>query len=188
MPSHFDDRSPSDDYRPRRVVTGHDSSGRSVILSDGPSPVVRTLPDDGVTFAEIWQTEAVPALLTAREALEPTDRSHSIPPPPGGTRIRLNEFQPGFLDSRGLQSPIHRTETVDYGIVLEGEITLILDDVETALRAGDVVVQRGTDHAWANRGSVPCRIAFILIDGTFAPELLDALPADTKDTMMRHAG
>jgi uncharacterized cupin superfamily protein len=75
-----------------------------------------------------------------------------VPPPPHGTKIRINEFQPGFLNSAGLQSPVHRTASIDYGIVLEGQITLVLDDSEVTLHAGDVVVQRGTDHAWANRG------------------------------------
>ena len=66
---------------------------------------------------------------------------------------------------------MHRTETIDYGIVLEGEITLIMDEGETVVRAGDIVIQRGTNHGWANRTDRNCRIAFILIDGTFAPDL-----------------
>ena len=80
-------------------------------------------------------------------------RHVAVPPPPRGTKIRINEFAPGHLDARGLQSPVHRTASVDYGIVLQGEITLILDDSEVTLSAGDIVVQRGTDHAWANRGA-----------------------------------
>jgi uncharacterized cupin superfamily protein len=71
----------------------------------------------------------------------------------------------------GKHPMMHRTETVDYGIVLEGEIVLILDDAEVPLKAGDVVVQRGTDHAWANRSDQPARMAFILLDGAFSPEL-----------------
>src|SRR5690606_42080753 len=66
---------------------------------------------------------------------------------------------------------MHRTETIDYGIVLEGEITLILDEGETVARAGDIVIQRGTNHGWANRSDKPCRIALILIDGRFDEQL-----------------
>jgi len=169
----------------RRVVTGHDENGRSVVLSDGPPPIRRTLPADGVAFSEIWQTDATPADILPREPHEPTDHDLVVPPPPGGTRIRINEFQPGFLDAGGLQSPVHRTESVDYGIVLEGEIVLVLDDSEVILRAGDIVVQRGTSHAWANRSQSMCRVAFVLIDGVFASELLALLPTDLHEAVMR---
>jgi uncharacterized cupin superfamily protein len=73
---------------------------------------------------------------------------------------------------------VHRTASVDYGIVLEGEITLVLDDSEVTLRTGDMVVQRGTDHAWANRGSVTARVVFVLVDGEFDPALAATLPLD----------
>lgn len=159
----------------RRVVTGHTAQGVSVVLSDGPVPVVRELPEDGVEFHEIWNTEGAPALVTAVEPNEPTQRTLAVPPPPSGTKIRVNTFAPGHLDERGLQSPVHRTASVDYGIVLEGEITLVLDDSEVVLRAGDVVVQRGTDHAWANRGSVPAKVCFVLVDGRFDPALVETI-------------
>lgn len=162
---------------PRRVVTGHTPDGVSVVLSDGPVPVSRELPEDGVFFHEIWNTEGAPAVVRAVEP-EPTERDLAVPPPPRGTKIRINEFAPGHLDERGLQSPVHRTASVDYGIVLSGEITLVLDDSEVTLRAGDVVVQRGTDHAWANRGTEPAMVAFILVDGEFDEELAATLPLD----------
>ncbi|WP_243058456.1 cupin domain-containing protein [Nocardioides sp. SR21] len=163
---------------PRRVVTGHTPDGVSVVLSDGPVPVSRELPDDGVLFHEIWNTEGAPAVVRAVEPDEPTQRTLAVPPPPRGTKIRINEFAPGHLDERGLQSPVHRTATIDYGIVLAGEITLVLDDSEVTLRAGDVVVQRGTDHAWANRGTETASVAFILVDGEFDEELTATLPLD----------
>ena len=172
---------------PRRVVTGHSPDGVSVVLSDGPVPVSREIPEDGVSFHEIWNTTGAPAPLTAAEAIDPTERELAVPPPPLGTRIRINEFAPGFLDAAGLQSPVHRTASVDYGIVLEGEITLVLDDSEVTLHAGDIVVQRGTDHAWANRGDTVARVAFILVDGEFTPELLATLPAGAVDGLM-HGG
>jgi hypothetical protein len=113
-----------------------------------------------------------------------------LTPPPGGTRIRVVDIAPesagdAVLDPKassehfarisaadaftgGRHPMMHRTETVDYGIVLEGEIWLIVDESETLMRAGDIAIQRGTNHAWANRSSANCRIAFVLIDGVFA--------------------
>lgn len=172
---------------PRRVVTGHTPDGASVVVSDGPVPVSRRLPQDGVEFHEIWNTSGSPAPITAREAVEPTERDLTVPPPSHGTKIRINEFAPGYLNEAGLQSPVHRTRSIDYGVVLEGEITLVLDDSEVTLHAGDVVVQRGTDHAWANRGTTTARVAFILVDGAFDPGLEATLPAGAIDGLM-HAG
>jgi mannose-6-phosphate isomerase-like protein (cupin superfamily) len=172
---------------PRRVVTGHTPNGVSVVVSDGPVPVSKQIPEDGVAFHEIWNTTGAPASLTAVEEVDPTERELAVPPPPHGTKIRINEFAPGFLDSAGLQSPVHRTATVDYGIVLEGEITLVLDDSEVTLQAGDVVVQRGTDHAWANRGTEVCKVAFILVDAEFSPGLLATLPAGAVERLT-HGG
>lgn len=169
----------------RRIVTGHTPDGVSVVLSDGPVPVTRDLPDDGVSFHEVWNTSGTPARITAAED-DPTQRGLAVPPPPHGTKIRVNEFRPGHLDERGLQSPVHRTASVDYGIVLEGEITLILDDSEVTLTAGDIVVQRGTDHAWANRGDITARVAFILVDGEFDPTLAATLPGGLTGLM--HGG
>ena len=165
---------------PRRVVTGHDENGVSVVLSDGIVPVHRVMPQDGVGFYEIWNTEGAPAPVSRVEPNEPTERTLRVPPPVNGMKIRINEFFPGFINELGNQSPIHRTESIDYGIVLEGEIYLVLDDSEVLLKAGDVVVQRGTDHAWANRSDKVCRVAFILVDGKFTQDLLDVLPADAQ--------
>ena len=132
-------------WTPRRVVTGHDADGTSVFLSDGPPPVTRTAAD-GAVFHELWSTDATPAPVAPDEP-EPTERDLTVPPGPNGTKIRINEIPPGAA------SPMHRTETIDYGVVLSGEIVLVLDDSETMLRAGDVVVQRGTDHRWENRSA-----------------------------------
>jgi quercetin dioxygenase-like cupin family protein len=172
---------------PRRVVTGHTPDGVSVVVSDGPVPVSRQLPEDGVAFHEIWNTAGAPAPIGAVEDVDPTERELAVPPPEHGTKIRINEFAPGFLNEAGLQSPVHRTQSVDYGIVLEGEITLVLDDSEVTLRAGDVVVQRGTDHAWANRGDTVAKVVFVLVDGAFEPELLDTLPDGAVAGLM-HGG
>ncbi len=171
---------------PRRVVTGHTPEGVSVVLSDGPVPVSRELPEDGVAFHEVWNTEGAPARVTAVEPTEPTERTLAVPPPARGTKIRINEFLPGHLDERGLQSPVHRTASIDYGIVLEGQLTLVLDDSEVTLSAGDVVVQRGTDHAWANRGDTVAKVVFVLVDGEFDPALAATLPGGLVGLM--HGG
>jgi mannose-6-phosphate isomerase-like protein (cupin superfamily) len=119
-----------------------------------------------------------------------------LAPPPGGTRVRVIDFPPegeairslGAADAAqkfremgaaeaatgGAQAAhplMHRTRTIDYGIVLEGELTLVVDRDEAIIRAGDIVIQRGTNHAWANRSGRPCRVAFILIDGAFVDDL-----------------
>ena len=151
-------------------MTGHDECGVSVFTADGPVPVVRTAPD-GALFYEIWGTDSAPAPVDAA-APDPTLDALTVPPAPNGTKIRINEFPPGVV------SPVHRTQSVDYGIVLSGEVVLVLDDAETVLRAGDVVVQRGTSHRWENRSGLTARMAFILIDGAFTAELLAALEPD----------
>jgi quercetin dioxygenase-like cupin family protein len=160
---------------PRRVVTGHDDSGVSVFAADGPVPVARIAPD-GALFYEIWGTDAMPATIGTDPidtgAPDPTLDALTVPPAPNGTKIRINEFPSGVV------SPVHRTQSVDYGIVLSGEVVLVLDDSETVLRAGDVVVQRGTSHRWENRSSGTARMAFVLIDGAFTVDLLDALGGD----------
>ena len=163
------------EWTPRRVVTGHDPDGVSTVLSDGPPPVVTRVPHSGVTFTELWSTGSTPAPVAAAEP-DPTDGPLRIPPPREGTRIRINEFQPGHLQD-GRQSRWHRTETVDYGIMLSGELVLLLEDREVVLRPGDVVVQRGTNHAWANRGDEVARIAFVLVDGGFDAALAEQLGA-----------
>ena len=155
---------------PRRVVTGHDERGVSVFASDGPVPVARTAPD-GAVFYEVWGTGPAPAQIGA-DAPDPTVGALSVPPAPNGTKIRINEFPPGVV------SPMHRTQSVDYGIVLSGEVVLVLDDTETVLRAGDVVVQRGTNHRWENRSAGPAQVAFVLVDGAFTAELLASLGSE----------
>lgn len=163
----------------RRVVTGHTAEGKSVVLTDGAPPNVRDR-GTGVDFIEIWNTQATPAIILAEEP-EPTEGPLVTPPPPHGTKIRFNDFFPGHIDklpprADGRHKMMHRTKSIDYGIVLEGEIWMILDDSEVLLKAGDVVVQRGTDHAWENRSDTVCRMAFILVAGEFAAELRSSLP------------
>ncbi|HEY8521566.1 MAG TPA: cupin domain-containing protein [Gammaproteobacteria bacterium] len=181
----------------RRIVTGHDEHGRSVILEDGPPPrVARIGGEHGPLFFEVWNTRETPARID-RASGEPPEEGIQLAPPKNGTRIRVLEVPPedpsiakltpeqarahfaevGAAEAAshrgsGSRHPfMHRTETIDYGIVLEGELTLIMDEGETVVRAGDIVIQRGTNHGWANRGKVPCRIVFVLIDGRFDADL-----------------
>ena len=148
----------------RRIVTGHTPDGRSVVLSDAPVPHVRSLP--GARFDEVWSVDSAPAPLGLSPAAEPTSDTPQIARGSGaGNLLRMIDFEPG------MRSPMHRTKTIDYGIVLEGEMVLILSDSEVLLGPGDVVVQRGTDHAWENRSGAPARMAFVLIDAEFDSEL-----------------
>lgn len=159
----------------RRVVTGHDGAGKSVVLSDGPPPQNHPMhgPAIGADFVEIWNApEPVPRLASA-PAAEPNTRAFTIMPP-SGHLLRILEVYP--LSAGGQRTPMHRTRTLDYVVMIEGELTLILDDSEVVLKPGDVVVQRGTDHAWENRSTTVARAAFFHIDAAFSEELLDKLP------------
>jgi len=170
---------------PRRIVTGHDKNGKSIVLSDTAPPNVLRLPENGVAFYEIWSTSTSPVPLTPNEP-EPTNGPVHIEPKRHGNVIRFVDFQPGFSKKGSVvQTPMHRTETIDYGIVLEGEIYLLLDDSEVLLRPGDVVVQRGTLHAWDNRSDKLVRMAFVLMDGAFSGELKASLPVGALESVFR---
>ena len=177
----------------RRIVTGHDAGGNAIIQEDGPPARIRRIGGAlGPLFYEVWNTRETPARID-RTSGEPPEAGISLAPPKHGTRIRVLDIAP---DDTSLQAMtpeqarahfaevgataasshagaesrhafMHRTETVDYGIVLEGELTLIMDEGETIIRPGDIVIQRGTNHGWANRSSKPCRIVFVLIDGAY---------------------
>ena len=122
-------------------------------------------------FAEIWNTEGSPARITAVEQREPNDRPVQLAPPPGGSIIRVVDMPAGH------HSPMHRTRTIDYGIVLSGEVFLVMEDSETLLHPGDVVIQRGTNHAWDNRSDQPARMVFILVAAEFDAQLSATIPS-----------
>ena len=172
------------DVRPiRRVVTGHDAQGRAVVVMDGPATRVLHRPTrPGVALTDLWATSDTPS---ARVDGDPVDRPVVLHPPRGGTVFRLVQFDPedpealagadgaaafaamgaaGAIVASARHPYMHRTDTVDYAVVLEGSITMLLDDEDVELSAGDVVIQNGTSHAWANRGQAPCLMAFVLID------------------------
>ena len=169
----------------RRVVTGKDLTGKAIALIDSVATNVHTRQDTGVTNTLLWVTDSTPANLS--DASDAGARKIGIAPPPNGTILRIIEFAPekevtadydarlrlmrslnlapeGPWREHPRDAGMHRTKTIDYAIILSGEIEMLLDDADLHLKAGDVVVQRGTNHAWVNRGEQPCQVAFILID------------------------
>jgi quercetin dioxygenase-like cupin family protein len=139
----------------RRIVTGHNGAGRSVVRSvDELTP--EPIPSGDAAFRLVWTTAEVPADLN--DETDGCERATGLTLHQGSV-IRIVDMLPGK------QSPMHRTHSIDYGIVLSGEVELELDDgVTTTARAGDVIVQRGTMHLWRNVSAVLCRIAFVLIE------------------------
>jgi quercetin dioxygenase-like cupin family protein len=142
----------------RRVVTGHDDKGVAKVLIDGPATNVRSS-RPGSASTLMWSSHETPADIAIGEGIEDLGaRILGTAPPGNGTRFTINDIPPGR------PGVMHRTETLDYAIVLAGEIDMVMDDSSVTLRAGDVVIQRGTNHSWVNRSTQPARIAFVLID------------------------
>jgi quercetin dioxygenase-like cupin family protein len=141
----------------RRVVTKHNADGKAVVWIDGDA-TNHKFPSDRISSTLMWSTDATPTLLLAND--DEGARILGTTPPLGGSRFTMMELQPGNAGH------MHRTDTVDYVICLSGEIDMLLDDAESVtLHAGDVLIQRGTNHAWVNRSDKPCRLAVVLIDG-----------------------
>lgn len=139
----------------RRVVTGHDADGRAIVSIDATLPAVTARP--GVTYWVAWTSEGFPVDNTVDGDQGRRQIATTLP---NGTVFRIVEFGPGS------QPLVHRTESLDYALVLAGEIDMQLSDSVVHLKAGDVLVQRGTIHNWLNRGTEPCVIAFVLIDAS----------------------
>jgi quercetin dioxygenase-like cupin family protein len=160
---------------PRRIVTGHDERGTSIVLSDGPPPQHHQMRGSaiGADFYEIWNTTRSVPILTSAEAHEPNERDFTIMPVTGHLLRIIEIFPP---QAGGKRTVMHRTKTLDYVLMIDGEAVLVLDDTEILLNRGDVVVQRGTNHAWANRSDEVARMAFFHIDAEFSEELLAKLP------------
>jgi hypothetical protein len=168
----------------RRVVTGHNAQGRAVFISDGPAPAVHDRGPGATAVTELWETSATPA-----SNADPTvGRPQRLPPPKNGSKFRVVEYPPdskrvaalhaaGSAEDANAKSEgyardvankrhpgFHKTATIDYAIVLSGEIYALMDEGELLLKTGDVLIQRGTNHAWSNRTEQPCCVAFVLID------------------------
>jgi quercetin dioxygenase-like cupin family protein len=138
----------------RRVVTGHDANGRAVVKID---EVSKTLSSNrpGATACVVWTTEGFPVSNTGEADQGLRNVGTTLK---NGTVFRVIDFAPGVAPRN------HRTDSIDYAIVMSGEIDMELDDTTVHLKAGDVLVQRGTIHNWVNRGTEPCVMAFVLID------------------------
>jgi mannose-6-phosphate isomerase-like protein (cupin superfamily) len=167
----------------RRVVSGQDDSGKSVFIIDGDATAVKEMESmPGLALTDLWVTGGAPADNTG--SVDAADRPIVLQPPKQGTIFRVVEFPPdsawrdtadaqeafesiGAGDAKDAASDdpmMHKTSTVDYLIVLKGEIWAILDDSEVCLKQGDVMVQRGTTHSWSVRTDEPCLLAAILVD------------------------
>jgi hypothetical protein len=170
---------------PRRVLTAIDPDGRSYIAEDGPSPAEFVLPGSTYRSTNMWRTAAAPSAIAAPDDIT---QHCGVLPPERGTVIRVIDFPP-IGDARPEEraamvkaafaalypdavhhadsdrSPsMHTTATIDYAIVLQGEVVAVMDRDETVLNAGDILIQRGTPHGWDNRSDAMCRVAFVLID------------------------
>lgn len=171
----------------RRIVTGTGADGRSCIVADGEPPLISTIATrPGLRNANMWSTRATPAPVDAPDCIAEHNGLH---PPTNGSVFRVMDIpsEPDDPEQRKVwfgatgktifpdrerrvvdksrHPGMHMTDTVDYALVLFGEIYAVLEEGETLMRAGDVLIQRGTNHAWSNRSGAVCRIAFILVDG-----------------------
>jgi len=161
----------------RRVVTGLDEKNHAVVLFDSRIPLTGANPS-----ANFWITDSYPPSLSKED---PASRPIGVSPPINGTKFRIVEFMPldaaaeaklppemimkgvSPVPARGIpvkHPMVHRTRSLDYAVILKGEIDMMLDDTSVHLKEGDMIVQQATNHGWVNRGTEPCRILFVLMD------------------------
>ena len=168
----------------RRVVTGHNAEGKSIFVIDGPAPAVHSRGTGATSSTEFWVTNGTPADNSGTD--DPTmTQERRLPPPRNGTIFRVVEYPPDSQRVAALRAPdsthdakaegyvrdlknarhpgFHKTDSIDYAIVLSGEIDMEIDGALVHLRGGDVLVQRGTIHNWTNPGTEPCVVAFVLV-------------------------
>lgn len=168
----------------RRVVTGHDAAGKSIFIIDGPTPHVFSRTKGSTVVHEMWETTTAPA--DNKGDADAIARGARLAPPKRGSVFRIIEYPPdaqrlaaiarehalpdesGRAAASDRDNPrhpgFHKTSTIDYAIVLSGEIYAMMDEGEVLLKAGDVLIQRGTNHAWSNRTGETALVAFVLID------------------------
>jgi naringenin degradation protein FdeH len=178
----------------RRIVTGHRDDGKAAVIIDEQAANVFHPPGrPGVQINNVWRVFESPADLGGNADTAAEGEKIGLEPGANGSVFRVIEFPPeaDWIDTVDREAAkqsfrefgsehaadssdnpphplMHRTETIDYAVIMKGEIYMVMDDTEVLCREGDVVVQRGTNHAWSNRSDAPCRIAFILIDGKFS--------------------
>jgi mannose-6-phosphate isomerase-like protein (cupin superfamily) len=191
-------------WRVRRVLTGHDRDGRSTFIADGPAPNVKEMSAmPGLALTDLWETTGAPASNAGDK--DAAARPVRLEPPQNGTILRIVEFPPDSTRPRGADGSagfkaigashaqdkssadpmMHKTSTVDYIIVLKGEIHAIMETGEKLLRAGDILVQRGTNHSWSVRGNEPCIVAAILVSAK--PVATPKRPTASKKTKAKKA-
>lgn len=142
----------------RRVVTGHDGNNVAKVLIDSAATNWKS-GQPGQVSTMLWCTDSAPCKMPVGETVEDMGaRVIGTAPPANGTRFAVIDFPPDNKPT------MHRTETIDYVIVIEGEIEMDMDDSSVKLKQGDIMIQRGTNHAWANRSGKRARVAFVLID------------------------
>src|SRR6202166_1713970 len=144
----------------RRVITGHDGNNVAKVILEGPATNTKR-PRDGVASTLMWCSDVMPADIAVGDNVEDMGaRILGTSPPENGSRFIVMEF------AAGIAAEMHRTETIDYIVMLSGEIDMDMDDSTVKLKAGDIMVQRGTNHAWINRGTAPARLPIVLLDAT----------------------
>jgi hypothetical protein len=171
--------------RIRRVVTGHNAKGQSVFVMDGHAPHVYSRTKGSAVVTELWETRGAPADNRGND--EVTNRPFRLAPPKNGTVFRIIDYPPDKIRLAAIQKEeamgedgsgrnaatdrnnprhagFHKTDSVDYAIVLQGEIWAMMDEGEVLLKQGDVLIQRGTNHAWSNRTDKHATLAFVLVD------------------------
>jgi quercetin dioxygenase-like cupin family protein len=142
----------------RRVITGHDAKGVAKVLRDDVATNVKPS-THGARSTLVWCSDQMPVDIAVGETIEDMGaRILGTAPPPNGTRFCVIDFP------AGAPGRMHRTETIDYVLVLAGEIEMDMDNSTVKLKAGDILIQRGTNHSWVNRSTQPARVAFVLID------------------------
>jgi len=158
----------------RKVVMGHDGSGRTIVVSDAPASSHGPIGAGGMVVHDLWETFEAPTPIPPTEP-DPSDRALDFRMPDIGIRVRIAEMPPS-----GDRPPfMHRTESVEVVQVQSGELTMLIDDGEAVvLRPGDTLIQRATNHAWVNRGPEVCRVMFIMIGGKLSDELKALLGVD----------
>lgn len=164
----------------RRVVTGHDAAGKAVVIDDQSFDPIG-IPTGDARFTVVWSTPTAP--VDNDDTFDGRKRNVDLTLP-GGSVLRVVDMLPGK------SAPMHRTSSLDYGIVLSGEIELVLDDgASTLVKAGGIIIQRGTIHSWYNPSAdVPARIVFVLLDA--APATVDGVPLPDihpRDVALREA-
>jgi len=176
----------------RRIITGFNADGRSCFEEDGPAEMRALGARKGMFSQHVWGTSAIPCPVGEPDQ---SHRAPGIMPPPGGSILHIIDYPPEPSDPEerarfyenvrehvraagvnpepgqrrfpdGPHPGMHVTDTIDYAIVLSGEIYAIMEEGETLMTAGDVLIQRGTSHAWSNRSDAPCRVAFVLVEAT----------------------